>query len=137
MQLSLNFVQTPPRPETAVWERLDDQQRQVVVHRLARCWSKPPSRAAWPASISSRWRMYLVNVGSGAAKLDAIRAHRLEAERTKRLEMLRAPEWLDWSRNSGADHIAQEIGVDPTRLHEPLSEAVERHLRQLAEEATT
>ena len=36
MQLSLNFLQTPPRPETAVWERLDDQQRQVVVHRLAR-----------------------------------------------------------------------------------------------------
>ena len=36
MQLSLNFPQTPPRPETAVWERLDDQQRQVVVNRLAR-----------------------------------------------------------------------------------------------------
>ena len=33
MQLSLNFVQTPPRPEAAVWERLDDQQRQVVVDR--------------------------------------------------------------------------------------------------------
>jgi hypothetical protein len=36
VQLSLNFPQTPPRPEAAVWERLDDQQRQVVVHRLAR-----------------------------------------------------------------------------------------------------
>ena len=36
MQLSLNFLQTPPRPEAAVWERLDDQQRQVVVNRLAR-----------------------------------------------------------------------------------------------------
>ena len=36
MQLSLNLPQTPPRPEAAVWERLDDQQRQVVVHRLAR-----------------------------------------------------------------------------------------------------
>jgi hypothetical protein len=29
-------LQTPPRPEAAVWERLDDQQRQVVVNRLAR-----------------------------------------------------------------------------------------------------
>jgi hypothetical protein len=36
VQLSLNFLQSPPRPEAAVWERLDDQQRQVVVHRLAR-----------------------------------------------------------------------------------------------------
>jgi predicted Fe-S protein YdhL (DUF1289 family) len=36
VQLSLNFLQTPPRPEAAVWERLDDQQRQVVVNRLAR-----------------------------------------------------------------------------------------------------
>jgi predicted Fe-S protein YdhL (DUF1289 family) len=36
VQLSLNFLQTPPRPEAAVWERLDDQQRQVVVDRLAR-----------------------------------------------------------------------------------------------------
>jgi predicted Fe-S protein YdhL (DUF1289 family) len=36
VQLSLNFPQTPPRPEAAVWERLDDRQRQVVVHRLAR-----------------------------------------------------------------------------------------------------
>ena len=36
MQLSLNFPQTPPRPEAAVWERLDDRQRQAVVHRLAR-----------------------------------------------------------------------------------------------------
>ena len=37
MQLSLNFLQTPPRSEAAaVWERLDDQQRQVVVNRLAR-----------------------------------------------------------------------------------------------------
>jgi hypothetical protein len=36
VQLSLNFPQTPPRPEAAVRERLDDQQRQVVVHRLAR-----------------------------------------------------------------------------------------------------
>jgi hypothetical protein len=35
VQLSLNFLQTPPRPEAAVWERLDDQ-RQVVVNRLAR-----------------------------------------------------------------------------------------------------
>jgi predicted Fe-S protein YdhL (DUF1289 family) len=36
VQLSLNFPQTPPRPEAAVWERLDDRQRQAVVHRLAR-----------------------------------------------------------------------------------------------------
>jgi hypothetical protein len=36
VHLSLNFLQTPPRPEAAVWERLDDQQRQIVVHRLAR-----------------------------------------------------------------------------------------------------
>jgi predicted Fe-S protein YdhL (DUF1289 family) len=36
VQLSLNFLQTPPRPEAAVWERLDDRQRQAVVHRLAR-----------------------------------------------------------------------------------------------------
>jgi hypothetical protein len=35
VRLSLNFLQTPPRPEAAVWERLDDQQRQVV-NRLAR-----------------------------------------------------------------------------------------------------
>jgi hypothetical protein len=36
VQLSLNFPQTPSRPEAAVWERLDDRQRQVVVNRLAR-----------------------------------------------------------------------------------------------------
>jgi hypothetical protein len=36
VQLSLNFLQPPPRPEAAVWERLDAQQRQVVVNRLAR-----------------------------------------------------------------------------------------------------
>ena len=36
MQLSLNLLQSPPRPEAAVWERLDDQRRQVVVDRLAR-----------------------------------------------------------------------------------------------------
>jgi hypothetical protein len=36
VQLSLNFPQTPPCPEAVVWERLDDQQRQVVVNRLAR-----------------------------------------------------------------------------------------------------
>jgi predicted Fe-S protein YdhL (DUF1289 family) len=36
VQLSLNFPQTSSRPEAAVWERLDDQQRQVVVNRLAR-----------------------------------------------------------------------------------------------------
>jgi hypothetical protein len=36
VQLSLNFLQIPPRPEAAVWGCLDDQQRQVVVNRLAR-----------------------------------------------------------------------------------------------------
>jgi predicted Fe-S protein YdhL (DUF1289 family) len=36
VQLSLNFLQTRPSPEAAVWERLNDQQRQVVVNRLAR-----------------------------------------------------------------------------------------------------
>jgi hypothetical protein len=36
VQLSLNFLQTPPRPEATVWDRLDEQRRQVVVDRLAR-----------------------------------------------------------------------------------------------------
>jgi predicted Fe-S protein YdhL (DUF1289 family) len=40
VQLSLNFLQTPPRPETAVWERLDDQQRQAIVARLAQLIAK-------------------------------------------------------------------------------------------------
>jgi predicted Fe-S protein YdhL (DUF1289 family) len=40
MQLSLNFLQTPRRPEAAVWERLDDQQRQAIVARLAQLITK-------------------------------------------------------------------------------------------------
>lgn len=35
MQLSLNFLQTPPRPEAEIWERLDDQHRRAVIEQLA------------------------------------------------------------------------------------------------------
>ena len=46
MQLSLNFPLTPTRPKVAVWERLDDQQRRVVVDRLAHLLVKAASATA-------------------------------------------------------------------------------------------
>jgi hypothetical protein len=35
VQLSLNFLHTPPRPEAKIWERLDDQHRRTVIEQLA------------------------------------------------------------------------------------------------------
>ena len=35
LQLTLSFLQPPPRPEAVVWTRLTEQQRQAVVAKLA------------------------------------------------------------------------------------------------------
>lgn len=35
MQLSLNLLEAPPRPELAVWEQLSEEERQAVVAQLA------------------------------------------------------------------------------------------------------
>ena len=34
MQLSLNLLQAPPRPESAVWEHLSEAERQAIVAQL-------------------------------------------------------------------------------------------------------
>ena len=34
MQLSLNLLQAPPCPESAVWEHLSEAERQAIVARL-------------------------------------------------------------------------------------------------------
>jgi hypothetical protein len=35
VQLSLNLLEAPPRPELAVWEQLSEEERQAVVVQLA------------------------------------------------------------------------------------------------------
>lgn len=56
MQLSLNLDDPGPRPETTVWETLNEHQRQTVVALLARLIAKAAAGAARQESDHDRER---------------------------------------------------------------------------------
>lgn len=56
MQLSLNLDDRGPRPETTVWETLNEPQRQAVVALLARLIAKAAAGAARQESDHDRGR---------------------------------------------------------------------------------